>query len=625
MTPKTDRQPTASNGVTGINGPLERPPSSEDLNQVVAYKAGTVGKVLKAPCTLRSQPKNPNAIPKAKTGKVRSDAKRTPRESQNSGFSEGDTPIYNSSTHSTREKLASDQMDGVADIFLSGISCRGSVMDLRTEFERHELDGQNTLLPALNIRSKPQAAPTKKSGLLNNKLWDSPPRKIPRPANSGRVEVNPIASKVMVLAAMFDTAAESSPFLPSPSGGIQKKRRETARVISPYTSNPSPRASFQSATSASTPVSLMHSSRISIDMTNASNSIGRKSKIPGPQGSSRTASTEKAMRHMSPVSARRNESRFSVASTNTPSRIPTPSRLPIKKKPADIDTLDLTHLNGSEKTSIVQSPLKLTAQQEIRPVGYHSSCIPQTNTNDGYKSLTRLSQHSMVSELSDIIGHNGEFSPLNLSPSPSRGRSDSSLRHQIRSLRSELSSKNEDCARLRIELEQNKKTHQVNEILLRDDLDRARADSAKWRDRAERAERKVDGFERQTSQINNSFDRDDKLMGDNCYSYSQTEDVAGDYSFTSGSDHLECVTSPSPLLTARMNQSVRRMPPPAISRATSAGGANNGGGGDGFSERSSSTVVRNTAAGSGDTNARLWDAVDGFADFACPGFVDEKL
>lgn len=555
----------------------------------------------------------------------RSYAKRTPQGSQSSGYWEGDTPVGDSSSQSMREKLVSDQMDGVADFFLSNIPCRGSVMDLRTEFERHELDSQKTSLPVLKIRSQPHVVLTKKSGQANNTPWASPPRKTSRPAEKGRAEVNPVASKVRGLAAMFDTAAKSSPFIPSPGGGVQKKRRETARVISPYTSNPSPRASLQCVTSVSTPVSLMHSSRVSIDMTNAGNSVSKKSKIPRPRGSSRTDSTEKAIRYTSPVSVRRDESQFSVASANTPSRIPTPSRLLIKKKPADPDTPTLPQLDGPHRTKTIQSLLKLTAQQEIRPVGYHSSPIPQTNTNEDDKSLPRLSRHSTASELGDVIGQNGDLSPLNLSPSPSRGRSASSLRDQIRSLRAELSSKNEDCARLRMELEENRRTHQVNEILLREDLDCTRADSAKWRDRAERAERKIDDFERLSMQIKDARARNDKLINDDGYSYSQTDDVAGDYSFTSGSDHLDCVGFPPPSPTARMNQSVRRIPPPASSGATADGGTRNGGGGDGLSERSSSTVVRNNAAGADDTDAGLWDAIDELVDFACPGLVDEKL
>ncbi|KAK7700811.1 hypothetical protein SLS64_010662 [Diaporthe eres] len=60
----------------------------------------------------------------------------------------------------------------------------------------------------------------------------------------------------------------------------------------------------------------------------------------------------------------------------------------------------------------------------------------------------------------------------------------------------ELSSKNEEYAKLRLEFEQNRKASQVSEILLREDLDRARADLAKWKRRAERAEYKVESFER---------------------------------------------------------------------------------------------------------------------------------
>lgn len=211
-----------------------------------------------------------------------------------------------------------------------------------------------------------------------------------------------------------------------------------------------------------------------------------------------------------------------------------------------------------------------------------------------------------------------------MSPHPNHGRSASSLRDQIRSLRMELSSKNEDCAQLRLELEESRKAKQVSEILLREDLECAKAASTKWRRRAEKAERNADSFEKMAMKIEDSRDRDHHR---DFYHRGQAGDAADDYSFNSGSDHIDTAETPPKPLFARMNQSIRRTPP---ANGVGANGASSGGG-DGFSECSSSTVVRNVGAGAGDDSAvdASWlggsNAVEEFAHFTSPGMVNERL
>lgn len=615
-TPKNDKRPTAPKAMTQIDGSPERPQLSGDLDPMIAYQAGPGVKILKAPSTLRSQPKTCHAEVVNQPTLARPCDQRTPPREPKGSEPMGDEPVKKSNSRSTKGKVAPDQMDGAADFILTGSTCRGSFMDLRSEFERRDaVDSQkSSSAPVFKVRSQPHAILTKKNGQPKRPSWSSPYRTAPKSTKNGRGEVKPVASKVRGLAAMFDTAAKASTFVPTPGGVMHKKRRETARVISPYTKNPSPRASLQSTTSVSTPVSLINPSRTSIDLTNITSGSGRKSMIPRLQNLSIKDSSGATERHITPTHGRRDDSRLLLGSSNTPSRIPTPSRLPIRRKPSEIDLLTLPQLDGPHKTA-TKSPLKLTAQQEIRPVGYYSSPIPGTGASGGYNGLPRLSQHSTTSDFSEGIGQSGESSPFG--PNPGRGRSASSLREQIRSLRAELSARNEDCAQLRLELKESRTAQQVNEILLREDLDRVRSDNAKWRRRAEVAERKVDRFERLAMKIKDARDHG-CLSGE--YRQGQAGDATDDYSFTNGSDHLDSAEAPPQPLTARMNQSVRRTPPAS---GVGANGAN-GGGGDGFSECSSSTVLRNVAAGLGDDSAGLWGAVDELVDFAFPGLIDKR-
>lgn len=609
-TPKSDKRPTTPKSMVQMDGLLQL---SGNHSPITTYQSGPGVRILKAPSTLRSQPKTCRAEAGNELNLTRSSDLKTRSRGPEGSESTDDEPMKKSSLCSWRGKIAPDQLDGAADHLLTESSYRGSFMDLRSEFERRDtVDSQKTSLSVLKARSQPHAVLTKESGQSKKPSWSSPLRSTPKSTKNGRGEVKPVASKVRGLAAMFDTAAKASPFVPTPGGVMQKKRRETARVISPYTSNPSPRVSLKPTTSVSTPVSLMSPSRISIDLTNTVSSSGRRSLIPRLQNFSTADSTGTTDRHITPTNVRRDESRLSLASSNTPSRIPTPSRPTVKRKPPGGDLPSLPQLDGSYKTA-TKSPLKLTAQQEIRPVGYYSSPIPATEAICGHKGLPRLSRHSITSDFSECIGQSGESSPL--SPNMCRGRSASSLRDQIRSLRVELSARNEDCAQLRLELEEYRKAQQVNEILLREDLDRARADNAEWRRRAELAERKVNKFERLAMDIKDARDRGHFSEG---YRHFQAGDAADDYSFASGSDHLDSAEPTPQVLTARMNQSAKRTPP------TSGVGANgaNSGGGDGFSECSSSTVVRNITAGPGDDGAELWSAVDELVDFASPGLID---
>lgn len=612
---------TALRALTQVDGSPERhthQPSC-DLDPMIAFQAGPGLTILKAPSTMRSQPKMSHVNPKIAAATLRSSVwRKSSHGSVDSGMLSEDEPVKKASPGSEPEKAALDQMDGAMDFIISVPSSRGSFIDLRGEFEKRGVrDSQTSAFPVLKSRPHLRAVLTKKQGHDRESSRSTSRKASPKSALNGHGDVKSGANKnkVMGLAAIFDTAAKASPFVPTPGGAIQKKRRGTAGVISPYTSNPSPRASLQSVASVSTPVSLMSPTRLSIHISTPAKSSGKKkSMIPRLQDPSATYSTGKTEIYMSPLSVlRRDESRFSAKSSDNPSRLFTPSRLPVKKVCTN-ESPPLPQFDGLSNTK--QPLLKLTAQQEIRPVGFHSSPIPRIN--GGYKIMSRLSQQSSSSKYSEDIVLSGESNALSLTPS--RGRSALSLRDQIRSLRTDLSAKNEDCAQLQMNLEESRKMKEVNEILFREDLDRAKSDTQKWRRRAESAEKKVDKFERLAMQIKNARDHEPAHNG---YRREQQGDTADDYSFISESDNLSTSDRPvSQPLTARMNQSVRRTPP------VGANGVNSIDTGDGFSECSSSTVVRTIVAPDENgplSKSGLWSAVNELVDFASPGLLEERL
>lgn len=608
---RNDKRQTTPKAMTQIDGSPERPHQNGIIDPVSSLHSGPGVRVLKASSTLRSQPRIRLAEASNEPSWIPSRDKRTPVRDHQGSVSTDDEPVKKLRSRSKRGEASPEQMDGAADFALTAASYRGSFMDLRGEFERRGAkDSPNLDISVCNVQSQPRATLTKKCEKPKKPAWSTPRRSTPKLTRNGPVEVKPVASKVRGLAAMFDTAAKTSPFLPTPGGVVQQKRRETARVISPYTSNPSPRDSLLSTTSVSTPVSLMNPTRISIDL---SNTVDRKSMIPRLQNGSATEKPGILGGNAAPLSTRLGESRSSLTSSNAASRIPTPSRLPIRTKPPANDATSLPQLDGTNKTP-VKSPLRLTAQQEIRPAGYYSSPILSARTSGAYRGLPRLSYHSNTSNFSEGTCQDGEVSPSN--PSPGRGRSASSLREQIRSLRIELSAKNEDCAQLRLELEGARKAQQVNEILLREDLDRARADSIEWRRRAETAERKIDGLERLAAKVENSRDSGHRSVG---YFHGQAGDAADEYSFASGSDHLDGAQDPLQPLTARMNQSAKRTPRCSGYEASSGNIA----AGDGFSECSSSTVVRNVAREPHEDDRGIWGTGDELVRLATSGSINE--
>lgn len=584
--PKGDPRSTASRALNQVDGSPERD-SQQTVpfsNLMMAYQTGPGVKILKAPSTMRSQPKMLHVdLPNSE-------------------------PMKKPSSGSHHGRAVMDQMDGAVDFIGPEASSRSSVTGLKDEFEGRTLKGYETpSFPLLKSRSHPRAILAKKKEMDRQSSWKTPRKASPKPALTGKLGVRAGANKVLGLAAIFDTAAQASPFVPTPGGSIQKKRRETARVISPYTSNPSPRASLHSVTSVSTPVSLMSPTRLSIHISTPAPTSGKKSMIPRLQDTSVNQKVFKTERHVSSTSVlQRDASQLSSKSSYIPIRLSTPSRLPVKKNTSTNESPSLPQFDGLTGTR--KSLLKLTAQQEIRPVGFNSSPIP--HVHGGYKGLPRLSQQSTSSRHSDETALNRDSTALDFSLN--QDCSASFLRDQIRSLRVELSAKNEDCAQLRLELEESRKMKEVSEILLREDLDRAKSDTQKWRRRAETAEKKIDEYERLAVQIKEA--RDHELRCD--------ESRADDYSFMSGSDHLTTDRTASQPLTARMNQSVRRTVP------ICANGASSLGAGDSFSECSGSTVVRNAVAT--DENGRvggsgLWRAVDELVDFAFPALLEETV
>ncbi|KAG6356651.1 hypothetical protein INS49_014525 [Diaporthe citri] len=208
----------------------------------------------------------------------------------------------------------------------------------------------------------------------------------------------------------------------------------------------------------------------------------------------------------------------------------------------------------------------------------------------------------MASTYSETPSYSQDLCSPNLSSSPSRGlgrgRNASSLLDQIRSLRQELSSKKEEYAQLRLEFEENRKASQVSEILLREDIDRAMADLAKWKRRAERAENKVESFERMAT----------RAQGIRALSSGRSHD----FSFVSGLPDDIDIGERSPQhqpLSTRMNQSARRAPENIRPTGTSVLM-----GSDSMSDCSGSTVVRNTEG--------HWASVDEMVD---PALMDDIL
>lgn len=597
----TSRIPKSTNqdDLSVAPGKNLKPAFSCDLDSMTAYAVVPGAKILSGTSTMRYQPKTSHTD--------------STTELTNAGSSTRSLKSTYEKEDSQAERLATgpkhivtpDQMDGAADIVLTGNLCRGSFRDLKDQFEGRQIAIKRpSSYPIWKTRSKAQLPQHNDVHIQDQKSSLTTPQEAsPISAISSRGDFKRGAGKVMNLAAKFDSAAKASPFIPSVDGVEYKHRQEAAGLVSPYTSNPSP---LQSVTSASTPASLICQSRDRTILPSATPDSARKSRIPRPQHVDSSGRTEC---EAWPATARAESGLQlgTVRSHPAESRLLTPSSSPTKKELSDTDSVSLAQLDGSSK--IPRPPLTLTSRHEIRPAAYCSSPILPTTTCTSNSGLPHVSHHSMTSIYSETPNYGQDFCSPSLSSSPSRGlgrgRNASSLRDQIRSLRQELTSKNEEYAKLRLEFEQNRKASQVSEILLREDLDRARADLAKWKRRAERAENKVESFERMATRAQEIR----ALSGGRSH----------DFSFVSGLPDDIDIGERSPQhqpLSTRMNQSARRAPENI--RPTGTSGLM---GSDAMSDCSGSTVVRNMHG----AEEGHWVSVDEMVEIADPSLMDDIL
>ena len=572
-----------------------KPKFSCDLDSMTAYAVVPGAKILSGTSTMRYQPKKSHTDSTAELINVGSTS-RSHKSTQ-----EKEDNAAERLTTGSKYIVTPDQMDGAADIALTGSLCRGSIHELKNQFEGRQAAGNRpSSYPTWKSRSKTQLLQHNDVHVQNQKPSLITPQKVsPISFISSRYDLKRGAGMVMNLAAKFDSAAKASPCIPTVEGAEYKHRREAAGLVSPYTSNPSP---LQSVTSVSTPASLMSHSRDAMLLPPTTVDSARKSRIPRPQhmdsggktGGETGAATARVVSGLPPDTVRSHPAK---------PRVLTPSCSPTSKEVSETGAVSLTQLDGASK--IPRPPLTLTSQHEIRPVACYSIPIVPTPSWAGIRGLPGLSQHSITSTYSETPSYSQDLNSPNLSPSPSRGlgrgRNASSLREQIRSLRQELSSKNEEYAQLRLEFEENRKESQVSEILLREDLDRARANSTKWKRRAERAENKVERLERMATRAQEMR--------------AQSGGRSHDFSFVSGLPDDIDIGERSPQhqpLSARMNQSARRAP-----ENIRPAGPSSLMGSDAMSDCSGSTVVRNTDG----AEEGHWAS----ADFDEPALLDDIL
>ncbi|POS80506.1 hypothetical protein DHEL01_v201105 [Diaporthe helianthi] len=571
-TPSKIPKPINHDDLGAAPGKNLKPKFSCDLDSMAACTVVPGAKILSGTSTMHYRPKTSHTD--------------STTESINIGSTSRSTRPTQGKEHEDTQKLATgsahivtpDQMDGAADIVSTRNLFRGSFRDLKDHFEaRKDCVNRPSSYPIWKNRSRVDLLRHNDA----NGQDQTPSLNRPRPGSpisafSSRDDLKTGAGKVLDLAAKFDSAAKSSRFMPAVEAVQSKHRRDAAGLVSPYTSNPSPTHSF---TSASTPASLMCRSRDLMVLPSTVESA-RKSRIPRPQHGGGGGRTE---RESGPETARAGSG--SPRSHPARSILLTPSDLSTKKGASETTSVSSAQLDGSPKDGLSKIPrphLTFPSGHELRPVAYYSSPIVPTATISGSNGLPRLSQHSKASASGETPGYVRNTSSHNLSSSPSkifgRSRNASSLRDQIRSLRQELSSKNEECAQLRVDFEEKRKASEVNEILLREDLDRAQADLAKWKRRAERAEDKVQRLE-------STARRQQEI-------HAQSGGRNHDFSFVSGLPDIIDIGDRAPQyqppLLPRMNQSARRAPENI--RPT---GPSFLMGSDAVSDCSGSTVVRN--------------------------------
>lgn len=595
-TPSRIPKPTSQDDLGA--GPRKnlKPTFSCDLDSMTAYAVVPGAKILSGTSTMRYQPKNSHTDSAAELANAGSCCSL--KSTLGKGDSQAETlaagPLH---------VVTPDQMDGAADVVLTGDLCRGSFRDLKQQFEdRNAAVTRPSSYPLWKIRSRADLLQHKDTHVQDQRPSLNTPRKVsPISAAGSRDDLKRGAGKVLGLAAKFDTAAKTSRFMPGVEDAEFKYRREAAGLVSPYTSNPSP---LQSITSASTPASLMCRSRDPMALPPAFESA-RKSRIPRPH---HVDSGSRPEREAVPVNARADTGPplDTIQTHSSNPMLLAPSSPSAKMEVSDTGSVSLAQLDGSSK---IPRPLHpLPSRPKITPVAYYSSPAVPTMSCAGNDGLPRLSQHSMASACSDTPSYCQDVSLHNLSSSPSKssaqGRSVSSLRDQLRSLRQELSSKNEEYAQLHLKFEENRKASQVSEILLREDLDRVKADLAKWKRRAERAESKVERLERTAT-------RPLEIRA-------QSGGRNHDFSFISGLPDDIDIGERSPQyqpLSARMNQSARRAPENIRPIGLSLMGS------DAMSDCSGSTVVRNTHG----AEEGHWAPVDELVEIPASTLMNDSL
>ncbi|KAG6356650.1 hypothetical protein INS49_014524 [Diaporthe citri] len=246
-------KPTNQDDLSVAPGKNLKPTFSCDLDSMTAYAVVPGAKILSGTSTMRYQPRASHTDSTAELKNVGSSSrslKSTHEKEDNQAERLAIVP---------KHIVTPDQMDGAADTVLTGNLCRGSFLDLKDRFEGRQIAiNRPSSYPIWKSRSKAHLPQHIDVHSQDQKPPLITPRKAsPMSAISSRGNLKRGAGRVMDLAAKFDSAAKNSPCITLVEGSEYKHRREVAGLVSPYTSNPSP---LQSATSASTPASLMYRS-----------------------------------------------------------------------------------------------------------------------------------------------------------------------------------------------------------------------------------------------------------------------------------------------------------------------------------------------------------------------------
>ncbi|PSS00777.1 hypothetical protein BD289DRAFT_423281 [Coniella lustricola] len=527
-----------------------------------------------------SRPKTAKDEPPISPARLSSSMRRLPTQDSDYSDVATDEQLANDADALIRSSRRSpDQMDGVNDFGLTGSPCSKLCGDAKDNMATQGVNLATQCPPSL----QPKSLFHQKEALINkyrqsNKLSMLESQQNSQTITDNQADAESGANKVRGLAAMFDSAAKASSFIPTPDGLVQRKRKEAARVVSPYMRNPIPRASCMQDTPLSAPVPLTECSRISITLEAPRGQYEQNHKI-------QTGHSLVAIGNL-----RQSEDRS------------TPSRLPIRKKASGPSSAPLPQFDCSFK------PTRLTRRTGQK--GYHFTPTPSSRTRNGYQVRSPFFSQDPPSNKIENQGISTASTSSSLSMR--RSHNTTSLRDQIHNLKLALSAKAEDFAQLLFELEEVKSVEKVQQDQLRDDLDRAREDSEQWRRRAEKAEERVVELEWSNMHIEGAKGSRHSLLN------RRTEN---NYSLNHGLAHVNSENYSAQKLTAKMNQSPRRT---FASSPRNVSGADRVG--DILSECSSSTVVRNISNKEAEIQEdRHWDETGEMHHFVPPELTGERF